>query len=363
MPGRKTLYLHIGHYKTGTSALQLFLARNRKALVRQGLDYLRYGCFMSKHSRFAFSLLKEAGVDRLMHRYNNPNSAEVLWRELLAAVRASKAQTCLISTEEFMRIGAYEEACAGLAQVAAGRGDDIDIRVIVYLRAPDDHLRSWYNQLVKMQIPVPDFTAAVTEVMEPVHYDYGLALRPWIEVFGPEAVIVRPYDPATRHGTGLYEDFLGVFGIDFDAGHFRLPDADPNPRLDDRILPLVRMMQNAGLPDAAVNRAKARAAAYLAQEYAHSQGWDQGFEQVVSRARAGLSTLEGLPQSAIDTAAMRACLPMAEDDQSRQTQLLLGFVFAELKAQRRTAAHNNAQLAERLEALEKALKTRNARVK
>lgn len=36
---RKILYLHIGHYKTGTSALQAFLTDNQRKLMRRGLDY------------------------------------------------------------------------------------------------------------------------------------------------------------------------------------------------------------------------------------------------------------------------------------------------------------------------------------
>ena len=112
-------------------------------------------------------------------------------------------------------------------------------------------MRSCYNQLVKMNTAPSDFNTAVCRQMEPVHYDYALALRPWIEIFGKAALTVRPYLEDFRQDGGLYRDFLSVFGIDFDrpprGGGWRLPADDVNPRLDDWILDLNRVLQAAGL--------------------------------------------------------------------------------------------------------------------
>ena len=59
----KTLFLHIGHYKTGTTALQIFLERNAKLLAASGFEYPNFWTHNSKHSAFAFSILRAAGVE------------------------------------------------------------------------------------------------------------------------------------------------------------------------------------------------------------------------------------------------------------------------------------------------------------
>jgi hypothetical protein len=353
--GRKILYLHVGHYKTGTSALQLMLDDNRAALAGAGLDYLAYGCSFSKHSRFAFSILQAEGVDTLLHGYNNPHSPEDLWSGMFDAVRASAQPTCLISTEEFIRIGAWPQACDRLARVAR-LGDDIDIRVLVYLRPPESHLQSWYNQLVKMGQPVPAYEAAVCSVMEPVHYDYALALKPWIDTFGAGAVCVRAYDDDLRRDNGLYRDFLSVFGIDFDALQLTLPGEDPNPRLDARKLDLLRLMQNADMTEHTLVWAQKRADAYLERE--HSLAYPQAvpdFDAVTARAAAGLAVLEGMPGSTVDLDRFRHALPRPHPTSEAELTRLVGFLLAELRHLRQQANSGSAELRARLEALEKRL--------
>jgi hypothetical protein len=39
----KTVYLHIGNFKTGTSAIQASCSRNRDLLLENGIDYLLSG--------------------------------------------------------------------------------------------------------------------------------------------------------------------------------------------------------------------------------------------------------------------------------------------------------------------------------
>ena len=248
---RKTLVLHVGHYKTGTTALQVFLAQNRKALLRRGVDYAEEFLVHAKHSKLAFSIYRKAQIDTLMHGFRDPMEPETAWARMFEYVAASKAPCVLVSSEEFMRMGAHPQAAEILRRIVESARAEMDFRVIGYLRSPGAHLRSWYNQLVKMNTQPPDFNAAVTGMMEPVHYDYELAVKPWADIFGTEAVTLRPYLEGMRSNGGLMRDFLAQLGVDFDrapaVGGWQMPSRDVNPRLDDRLLELTRAMQEAGL--------------------------------------------------------------------------------------------------------------------
>ena len=357
----KTLYIHIGHYKTGTTALQVFLAHNRRFLLRNGVDYLREGLDHAKHSRAAFCLLRAAQVGTLMHGYRDPTPPEAVWQRLLDAVRASRAPAALISSEEFMRLGAHPAAAARLeAVIAQARAaGDLRFRILAWLRAPDDHLRSWYNQLVKMGVRVPGYDAALCHVVEPVHVDYGLALAPWIRIFGADAVTLRPYDPASRHDNGLLRDFLDVLGIALPDRGVTLPEADPNPRLDDRIVELVRILQNLGVDRDMARWIRKRAEAYLETEAQAAPPADAAaFARMRAQAAAGLDTLAGQlagqPGNGVDLARLRAQLPAPQDPAQAAAWQLTGLALNEVQQLRRRMHEQNTELRARLQALEAA---------
>jgi len=349
---RKTLYIHIGHFKTGTTALQTFLSCNPKFLAKHDLNYAEVCQKFSKHSRLAFSIYRAAGIETLMHNYNNPAAPEELWGELFDYVRGCKQSRVIVSSEEFMRMGAHPKAAAMLPQMAA-LAPDIDIRIIAYLRAPDAHLRSWYNQLVKMKVKVPDFNRALSGVIEPVHYDYALALAPWVEIFGAEAVTVRPYTAEIREGTNLFADFIKIFGVDLPARGVYVPRKDPNPRLDDRTLEMTRLMQNAGLPANITNWTAQRAGKLLDAEAGAGED-GAAFEAVCAQIRAGLKGVADLPGNAVDTDSFAARLPEPEDQGIIESHQMIGFLLSEIHLLRQRLNSTLPALTARLDALEAA---------
>lgn len=341
------LILHIGHYKTGTTALQVFCERNRALLAAQGLHYAAAPVKFAKHSALAFSLLREAGVEALMHDFANPDSAETLWQRLFDAVRALPAgQSMLVSSEEFIRFGAHPGAAAALAaRVDTAR--ELRFRVIAYLRAPQAHLESWYNQLVKMRVETGGFEAAVREQMEPVHWDYALALKPWIEIFGPEAIVLRPFDSRLREGDALYEDFLHALGFALPV-LAEVPPGDPNPRLDPRLLALRRGYNRAPLPRGLAEQLLAGARAGLLAEDGHDAGPD--FETIRARALAGIEALARLPGAGIDPARMAEDLPRRPAAPAPVGEEVVTLLAAEIARLRQQLARQAGRIA----ALEKA---------
>lgn len=348
---RKTIYLHIGHYKTGTTALQVFLSNNQKRLVRRGVDYAEELRNHAKHSSLAFSIYRKAGVSTLMHGYADPTPPEKIWRRLFDHASASPAPAVLVSSEEFMRMGAHPRAAEILRDIVTPEMRRFDIRVIAYLRSPGAHLRSWYNQLIKMSAAPPDFNAAVRSVMEPVHYDYGQALRPWVDIFGPEAVMVRPYREDLRLDNGLFRDFLAALGVDFDCrpklGGWVLPEGDVNPRLDDRLLELNRAMQEAGLTPELRKWMGTRAEKALPDLAAAP-----GFAAIVERTQSGLDALRDLPGNQVAPEAFAADMPSPDPDWQGELTRMMATALREQQILRERLQARNRELTSRLDQTE-----------
>ena len=356
---KKTLYLHIGHYKTGTSALQWFLANNARYLARHGIEYLP-GHEHSKHSRLAFALMRAAGVETLMHGYADPTPPEQIWEAMIGQVRASAQPRVVLSSEEFIRLGAFGPATEHLAQIVAPTlaDDDIDIRIIAYLRSPGDHLRSWYNQLIKLGVSTPDFATAVSRRMDVIHYDYAAALKPWREIFGADAVTVRPYVRGGDKDDALLADFMGVLGVDWNGGAGAvLSDFDNNPRLPPEQMHLMRVTQSADQAPEAINWLMARAEAYFESDAGVMNSDAEGAlarvgEQIAHSLDAladvlPAETLEAFRRDRADTGLMSR-------SEARAWQLA-GFLLSELHVQRLRTRQRQVQIEERLAAIEASL--------
>ncbi|WP_412552926.1 hypothetical protein [Shimia sp. MIT1388] len=356
----KTIYIHIGHYKTGTTALQVFMNSNRDTLRelgtlwRKGVDYPEQFCDLAKHTKLAFSIYREAGVSTLLYGFQNEVPAKTRWAEFFEYVRNSKCPSVLISSEEFMRMGANPAACDIFKDIIAPVRNEFNFKIIAYLRRPDAHLRSWYNQLVKLKQPVPDFNSTVCDLMEPIHYDYSLALKPWIELFGEKSVVVRPYTEALRENGELFRDFLGILGIPFDgknASRWDVPGNGINLRLEDRFLELTRVAQNVGMKPERVELMRER---FAKQLDAHQPREDRatGFDQVVETARGGLEALKTNPQTAGLATLYADHLPDGDTADRAEMLSLVQMLLQENTVLRNRLNATSLELKNRLSAIE-----------
>ena len=355
----KTLYIHIGHYKTGTTALQIFLQRSGQFLNKNGLDYPEVWMHNAKHSAFAFSLLRAAGVKKLMYDYRDPTPPSRMWGDLFAYIAQSKTPGTIISSEEFMRIGQFPAAQTMLKKIIDSRPKGVRVRAIAYLRDPASHVQSWYNQLVKMSFPVADLNAAVDGDIEDIHIDYRRALEPWQQILGAENVEIRPYIRDPDHPDALHRDFLSVMGVTLPEGFVRM-ERDPNPRFDDRVLELVRLMQNMDFPRGTINAIRTQAIAYLEAQDGLQAGMQDGMDQARDRAKAGLDWLASQPHSTVPASDYAAHLPNGQPQQVTDRKLLLGFVFSEfIQLRQRVNAAGLPEINKRLDALEARLAERD----
>jgi len=347
-----TLKIHIGHYKTGTTALQVFCSRHRDQLLAQGVDYPTLRHHNAKHSGYAFGLYRSAGVEKLMHGFAEPTPPEEMWGTLFEYVRDNPVPVTAISSEEFMRVGAFPAAADHLRRIVETLGQGIKFEIIVYLRSPQGHLKSWFNQLIKMGQKVSDFNSALAQDVEVIHYDYAAALRPWAEIFGAENVSIRRYPERFDAPDALITDFMEALGVRVPEDAI-LPEGDPNPRLDDRMIDAVRLMQNMGFPRPVVNNVRDQAMTYLQHQDRLGRAGIAALETARGQAEAGLAALPSLGQASFDLADLSEGLPEADSPETVAQTQMMGFVLSEVIAlRRRVNRYKLPELIERIDRIE-----------
>lgn len=194
--------LHIGMNKTGTSALQKFLHRNRRSLRRAGLLYPETGLGTRTDGPGLHYQLSRAFLDA-------DGSGPALAAALLAEIDDSGCDRAVLSSEFFVEL----QDLTPLAKAFEGR----DVTVLVYLRRHDHWVSSLFAQAVK-STPFPPWGPTVDDFIafariEWSHYfRYSRLLDRWAKAFGQEQVTVRPYRPDP--GWSLVSDFLAHLGWD-----------------------------------------------------------------------------------------------------------------------------------------------------
>jgi len=325
----KTLYIHIGHYKTGTTALQRFLWDNREALLIGGVDYVTLGCTREKHNAYAVPVVFGFYRHDLIVGHKDPSPPEPFWEKLYAYVRASAAPASLISSEEFICVGERQKNIDALQRCAALAGDAIQVKVICYLRPPGSHLESWYNQLVKLQRPIGHRSRAIALEYDRVNVDYAKALRPWVDIFGADNVIIRGYDPAWRSGAGLFEDFCSLLPAPYPRDPV-LPHKDVNPRIDDRTLELIRVLNRVGASRETISAHVARFKTWLEEMAPDTNVDEAAFEAAQRASNAGLDWVAALPGATLNLEEFRADPPRLRPDWDDYSSAVTEYVMSEL---------------------------------
>jgi hypothetical protein len=183
------LVIHAGIHRTGTTSLQRTLAKNRAALLGQGVAYPGEA---PNHQGLAWELVRgQSGA-----------------REVLALVEAAGAPRVVLSGEDF----AIHENLGWLGGVAKR----LDVRVVIYLRRQDHWLNSWYNQHVKWPFDRQKSRMdpqAFLATLEDFHWlDYERLLGRWSAVLGEGRVGVAVLEKGQVEDATA--DFLARAGID-----------------------------------------------------------------------------------------------------------------------------------------------------
>jgi len=143
MKPARTLILHIGRHKSGTSSLQHFLAGNRDWLSQKGILYPHAGC----NNRIAHHELALQCNSRLSDGSGIDG--------ILAGLKAELAphhERILLSSEAFQNLtdlSRLKDACSAMG---LGSGLSLShIQIVCYVREHLDYAMSGFRQLVQSQ--------------------------------------------------------------------------------------------------------------------------------------------------------------------------------------------------------------------
>ena len=194
----KQIVIHIGFPKTATSSIQLGLWNNREELARLGCLYPESGVIAGGHHNLSYEM-----------RSNPRFRPEVGGLDQLnAEIAASELDKVIISSEDFAgiiepKVRRFKEAFG-----------EADLTIVAYLRRQDEFLQSFWAQLVKTGYYTDSFESWLKRrfflyhaELDVIHGDYYSVLQPWIEVFGAENVIVRPFERAQMK-EDVFHEFL-----------------------------------------------------------------------------------------------------------------------------------------------------------
>lgn len=224
----KTLYIHIGTPKTGTTSIQNFCGLNREKLKEQGVLYpiMNYHYerkSVNRNGYFLTGTIKENGTR------NKEKEKQVFDSELQYIVDCFKENDNILLSDESIwwatstrRKGLWKDLKKHSEQ------HNYQIKVIVYLRRQDQFMMSRYNQRLKT-----DFVASTQNFDEyfadmngrfKCVMDYRDRIDNIAKSISKENVIVKRFDRNYFYNGDLNQDFLNILGVKVDDSFQQLKE-------------------------------------------------------------------------------------------------------------------------------------------
>ena len=235
MDKKKVLYVHIGHYKTGSSAIQDYCSAHAAELGQHGYLYpatARPRGNPTNHGHLSLSVARKHGFVPPPW-YGENVGADEAWAVLAAEIDASPHRKVILSSEEFVQLALRKDHAAAIGELAQ-RLAPYDTRILFYMREPLSLLKSWYNEVNKGPSATRNFPTFFTAL----NVDFlaqGAIWSRFAEAFGRENMITRAYgDIGQAHIAG----FMQAIGCGHDPAEKRnlVNTAQPLDALEKRRL-------------------------------------------------------------------------------------------------------------------------------
>jgi hypothetical protein len=195
----KTLTLHIGLPKTGTTYIQGWLQGKREALADIGVWVPSRHIFPHRLACEFIADARRAARADVLHIKETPYAAA--FDDLARGLADPRFHHAILSSEYFFE--AEPQNVAALRQAA-----EVDVRIVAFLRRQDRIIESGYNQEVKAM----GISARISVAAYQQKLDWLRLFESWGAAFGEANVTLVNFDRVAQAG-GVLAEFCRAAGL------------------------------------------------------------------------------------------------------------------------------------------------------
>lgn len=264
MTDQKKMYLHIGMPKTGSSSLQAFCKENQAVLEQHGYCYpiMPVSYRWIPKVRNAHFLLGNA-----CRETDETDKTEELEKRQQAFAYLKEVfdsfSNVILSDEGIWNslTGKRKEALGDIKNFCDS--NDIELKVIVYLRRQDSYLESYWKQKIRRRGATWQWKRIMRHTPDYIALDYYEHLCRIAGQVGEDNLVVRRYERGCFAGSDgtIFSDFLEAIGLELTEEYASVSE-QRNVSLNNNYAEIKRIM-NSLLPEEP--KARAREGEWLEQ--------------------------------------------------------------------------------------------------
>lgn len=204
---KKTIYLHVGHPKTGSSSLQKFLAENQEALEKQDFSYPK--CLsgqVNHHFLFLEKIFACHENHQIKCNYTKISLERLFFMNELFYQSLLKIKTSNI-------ILSHESFIYGLDKLLPYFLKDFNVVLIAYFRRIDHFVESFYGELTVHGSQCLSIQDHINKNLDSLYLSRYKIIDDAISMLGEKNVFIRPYEKEQLENQDITDDLLKILNL------------------------------------------------------------------------------------------------------------------------------------------------------